>query len=467
MLAPVPEPETPDEILRRHSAPPWFDDAKLGIFIHWGLYSVPAWAPVRADPGVHADAGAMARGENAYAEWYENSARIPGSPTARHHAETYGDAPYADFREPFEAMLTTWDPAPWAELFEAAGAGYVVLTTKHHDGYLLWPSDHPNPHRDGWQAGRDVVGDLGEAVRARGLRYGLYYSGGLDWTFDATPIDSVAAMVAAMPSDDAYAEYVDAHFRELVRRYRPSVLWNDIGMPRDEGLPELLVDYLTAVPDGAVNDRFLTPAGRRAPRAERHVRSDFATPEYASFDAPKRFKWETCRGIGASFGFNREEEDRHHLPVDELVRSFVDIVAKGGNLLLNVGPTGDGDIPELQASRLRALGAWMAVNGEAIRGTRPWTRTSATTAEGIDVRFTQAGGALYAVLLATPAAGSTVTLPDVPALEGTVELLGHGPLEGGADGGMLRLTWPAAGVADAPAHAIRVGRRPAATGWSR
>src|SRR5689334_3058627 len=92
-------PETPDSVLRRHTAPPWFDDAKLGIFIHWGLYSVPAWAPLQT--------GDLGRGENAYAEWYENSLRIPGSPTAAHHAATYGDAPYADFQRPFEAMLET------------------------------------------------------------------------------------------------------------------------------------------------------------------------------------------------------------------------------------------------------------------------------------------------------------------------------------------------------------------------
>jgi alpha-L-fucosidase len=445
-------PESSDDVLRRHTAPPWFDDAKLGVFIHWGLYSVPAWAPLQT--------GAIERGENAYAEWYENSLRIAGSPTAEHHAATYGDAPYADFRGPFESMLEGWDPAPWADLFAAAGAGYVVLTTKHHDGYLLWPSAHPNPHRAGWQSQRDVVGDLADAVRARGLRFGTYYSGGFDWTFEPGPIDSPASFLSTMPVSAEYAAYVDAHFRELVDRYRPSVLWNDIGMPSEDGLSDLLVDYLTAVPDGTVNDRFLTAAGRQAPASERHYRSDFATPEYASFDAPKRFKWETCRGIGASFGFNRAETEEHHLSVDELVRSFVGIVANGGNLLLNVGPTGDGDIPSLQASRLRALGDWLSVNGSAIHGTRPWTRTQATTAEGVDVRFTQAGGAVYALLCSTPSPGSRVTIPEVRDL-GPVELLGHGPVESSpvAAAGGMAVTWPASGVAAAPVHALRFGVR--------
>ena len=228
-------------------------------------------------------------------------------------------------------------------------------------------------------------------------------------------------------------------------------------MPSEEGLSDLLVDYLTAVPDGTVNDRFITATGRQAPRAERHYRSDFATPEYASFDTPKRFKWETCRGIGASFGFNRDETDEHHLAVDELIRSFVDIVAKGGNLLLNVGPTGDGVIPELQASRLRALGGWLGVNGEAIRGTRPWTRAQTVTREGLDVRFTQADGAVYALLLASPSAGSTVTIPAVPDL-GSIELLGHGPVAATSSGGTTALEWPA-GVDEAPVHALRLGVR--------
>jgi alpha-L-fucosidase len=446
-----------DDVLRRHAAPPWFDDAKLGIFVHWGLYSIPAWAPVGADPAVHLDAGALARGENAYAEWYENSLRVAGSPTAQHHAATYGDAPYAAFREPFEAMLETWDPTSWADLFAAAGARYVVLTTKHHDGYLLWPSAHANPHRESWQSARDVVGDLGDAVRSRDLRYGLYYSGGLDWTFEPGPIVSWESIVATIPRSLDYVAYATAHVRELVERYRPSVLWNDIAWPADDGLSELLTSYLEAVPDGTINDRFGV-LGEGAPAAvdQRH-RSDFRTPEYRSFDDAKPYKWEMCRGIGSSFGWNRAEGEQHHVPADELIRGFVDVVAKGGNLLLNVGPDDRGRIPEIQADRLRALGSWLDVCGEAIHGTRPWVRTSGTTADGTEVRFTQADGALYAVLLASPAAGSTVTVPDVPAL-GDVELLGHGRVDARWHAAGVDVAWPA-GVDAAPAHALRIGTR--------
>jgi alpha-L-fucosidase len=441
-----------DAVLERHHAPPWFDDAKLGIFIHWGLFSVPGWAPADALPPVEGGLDAMRRGENAYAEWYANSQRIAGSPTAQWHAEHFGDAPYADFRGPFEHMLATWDPMPWADLFAASGARYVVLTTKHHDGYLMWPSNTPNPHVPDWQADRDIVGDLAAALQARDLRFGLYYSGGLDWTFRPGPIDSPQSMVACIPTEPVYTAYVDAHWRELIARYRPAVLWNDIAMPSEAGLSELLVDYLAAVPDGAINDRFKAPSENRQGRS-RHFRSDFATPEYRTFDAVKSFKWETCRGVGRSFGYNRAETGAHHLDPDELIRMFVDVVAKGGNLLLNVGPTGDGDIPELQASRLRTLGAWLATNGDAIYGTRPWVRPMGTTREGTEVRFTQGGGALNVFVLGDVA--GAVTIADVPA-RGDVTLLGHGAVGHEWNGDALTVHCPD-DLARSPAHCIRIG----------
>jgi alpha-L-fucosidase len=348
---------SPDDVLAAHRPPSWFVEAGLGIFIHWGLYSVPAWAPTDIEP---MDMEAMRRGANAYAEWYENSLRVEGSPTQQWHRENYGDAAYGDFRGAFEAGVAAWDPEAWADLFAASGARYVVLGTKHHDGFLMWPSATPNPFIDGWQVSRDVVGELADAVRARGMRFGLYYSGGLDWTFEPGPIISAPTMFACVPTSDEYATYVDAHYRELIERYRPDVLWNDIAMPTTVGLSQLLVDYLDAVPDGAINDRFRPVSGPGVddfPAGyNRHFRSDFATPEYHAFSEPKKFKWEACRGVGRSFGYNRAETEEHYIAVDELIALYEGIVAAGGNLLLNVGPTGDGEIVEMQASRLRALG---------------------------------------------------------------------------------------------------------------
>lgn len=135
--------------------PQWFEDAKYGIFIHWGLYSVPGWAPLEADiRELMATKGpAYWLKHNPYAEWYQNTIQIAGSPSRRHHLETYGpDFRYDDFKPMFNDAARQFDPASWADLFARAQARYVVLTTKHHDGFTLWPSRHPNPHKDSWHA---------------------------------------------------------------------------------------------------------------------------------------------------------------------------------------------------------------------------------------------------------------------------------------------------------------------------
>ena len=143
--------------------------------------------------------------------------------------------------------------------------------------------------------------------------------------------------------------------------------------------------------------------------------SDFDTPEYSSFPEIRTRKWESCRGIGASFGYNRNEGAEQHLTIENLVRSFVDIVSKNGNLLLNVGPMADGAIPELQRERLLGLGRWLDVNGEAIFDTHPWITAESRTGDGIDVRFTQKGDSLYAILLDTPVTLSLIHISPVRA----------------------------------------------------
>ena len=470
--------------LRRHSVPSWFEDAKLGIFVHWSLSCVPAFAACAGTlPELMRSRYDELQALSPYAEWYQNALRIPGSPAALHHAAVWKDAPYERFREPFEAMLARWDPGLWAELFAAAGARYVVHVTKHHDGYCLWPTDVPNPHAPGWHAPRDVVGDLAHAVRARGLRFGVYYSGGLDWSYEPWPIRTLADGLAAVPLEPGYERAVDAHYRELIARVRPSVLWNDIAYPPHGGaLWRLLADYYEAVEEGIVNDRFgpapawLVRALRRRPvRAavdgllRRVVRRpgyqmvpppppvfDFRTPEYTSFDAPQRRKWEATRGIGHSFGMNDQEDPANLIGPDELVRGFVDTVAKNGNLLLNVGPTRDGEIHPRERRRLEALGAWLARNGEAIYGTRPWQRAEGTTACGLPVRFTAKNETVYAVLLATPQ-GPEVRLRDFAPAAARIELLGHGPIPKRREGGDLVVAWPPA-VPAQPAHAFACRR---------
>ncbi len=337
--------------------PAWFDRAGFGIFAHWTAASVPAFAPVGPSPFELAASGGWERAfaESPYVEWYQNALAIENSPVQRHHRETYGDLSYDAFVEQFLGGLATWDPAPWAELFAAAGARYVVLVSKHHDGVLLWPSTTVNPFRGTtWQSSRDVVGELAAAVRSAGLRFGVYYSGGLDWTFGGLPITDVHSLITAIPQTAQYQRYADAHWRELIDRYEPDILWNDIGYPAAADLEALFGEYYRRVPEGVVNNRFDFIG-----QTSGTLHCDFVTPEYSTDADPTGRKWETCRGIGTSFGYNRQETEDDYLSTDELVAMLDDVTGRGGNLLLNVGPMADGTIPAGQAERLRGIGAWL------------------------------------------------------------------------------------------------------------
>jgi alpha-L-fucosidase len=384
--------------LNRHALPQWYADAKLGIFIHWGLYSVPGWAPLVHPEHDFGSADYITH--NPYAEWYLNSMRLEGSPTQAYHREHYGaNYDYYNFAAIFDKDIQKWNPESWAKIFHDAGAKYVVLTTKHHDGFTLWPSSIPNPSlpADRQHASRDIVGQLTEAVRKQGLRMGVYYSGGYDWTFVPGPIREKEDYEKVKPQSEAYGKYVDAQMRELINHYHPAVLWNDIDYPKSGHPLEIMAEYYNAIPDGVIDDRF----------GVKH--SDFKSPEYQTLDKISSTKWEECRGLGRSFGYNRAEGEAETIAPDELIYLLVDIVSKNGNLLLDVGPEADGTIPPVQTSRLEALGSWLSQNGEAIYGTHPWERAKGETAEGIQVRFTTKDNAVYATLLGKPT-GETLTL---------------------------------------------------------
>ncbi len=402
------------ESLNQHPLPQWYADAKLGIFIHWGLYSVPGWAPL-----VHPEHDFTSQDyilNNPYAEWYFNTMRLDGSPTQAYHRKHYGPAyDYYNFAPIFDREIKKWKPDVWAKVFRDAGAKYVVLTSKHHDGFTLWPSSTPNPTlpADRQHATRDIVGELTAAVRSQGMHMGLYYSGGYDWTFVPGPIRETADYQKVKPQSEAYGKYTDAHVRELIARYHPSVLWNDIDYPKSGHPLELMAEYYNAVPDGVIDDRF----------GVRH--SDFKSPEYQTLDKISATKWEECRGLGRSFGYNRAEGEAETIAPDELIYLLVDIVSKNGNLLLDVGPEADGTIPPVQMSRLQALGTWLQQNGEAIYESRPWKRAVGETAEGIPVRFTQKDSAVYAILLGNPKTNS-ITLKSFSAKPGSqIYLLGN------------------------------------------
>jgi len=338
--------------------PTWWSDAKFGIFIHWGVYSVPSFAP---------------KGE--YAEWYWERIGRAGNPdpaskdakiraeTRAFHERVYGkDFPYADFAPQFRAEL--FDAGQWADILQRSGAKYVVLVSKHHDGYALWPSREAS---QAWgrpwnsvEVGpkRDLAGELSAAVRRRNLEFGFYFSL-YEW-FNPLWLDK---------QYDAYVErHMIPQFKDLVTRYSPSVIFADgeWELPSERWrAPELLAWLFNDSPVAdkvVVNDRW----GKES----RHLHGGYYTTEYGAGLPGATHAWEENRGIGFSYGYNRNEDLDDYASGQKLLLTLIDTVSRGGNLLLNIGPTADGRIPVEMQERLAYLGNWLAVNGEAIYGTR-------------------------------------------------------------------------------------------------
>lgn len=455
----------PDETLERsRQMPQWFDESKLGIFIHWGPASVPAFAAGHAlEPGELEEVllGGSGRPELPYSEWYLYAMNLPDSATRKHHAGVYKNAPYSDFGPVFERRVEqSWDPDAWAELFSQTGARYVVLVTKHHDGYALWPSAVTNPQQADWFSERDLVGELATAVRKRGMRFGTYYSTGLDWSFNLVAEgDLVEDVMRSAPPGEAYGDYVFDQMSELIERYQPDLLWADIGYPTEGRLGELLQSYFAQVPDGVVNDRWggVDALGKIAaipgaasvmkalarwmvknadPLADDPARIGFKTAEYASLPGISPFKWESTRGLGASFAYNTEEIPEDRLTAQELVHFLVDTVAKNGNVLINVGPDSYGMIPDEQQAPLSGLGNWLQGNGEAIYGSKPWIREANT--RGRELRYTTKDNALYAIVFGDVEQTFTIEHPGDSWTK--VEVLGANVQDSQSRDGMLQIS---------------------------
>lgn len=390
---------TPDpESLAAHPVPAWWRDAKLGVMITWGLYSVPAFAPRGTDVvQLLADRPDDALKLTPYAEWYENSLKFADGHTAAQHRDRFGDTPYTAFRTAFEAGLEAWSAEPLMDFVAGIGARYVVPITKHHDSYCLWPTRFPNPLRGAdWHAPRDLVAEMAVAARARGLRFGVYYSAGLDWTLNPEPIANLGEMRAALPAGPAARQMMRDHYRELIAATDPDILWNDIGYPDADDLWELLAEYYNARDDRLINDRFQLPTRGHAAMTDPAARAafnrgvagalrtpgfafapdtppvfDHRTPEYATSGGIGDIAWETVRGVGHSFGYKANETSADYLTGDALIAMFLRIVGNGGNLLINIGPRADGSIPDEQTGPLRQLGDFLQRNGDAIYGSRP------------------------------------------------------------------------------------------------
>jgi alpha-L-fucosidase len=381
------------ESLDRRPIPAWFPDAKFGIFIHWGVYSVPAWIRVRE--GRYAS----------YAEWYY--ARVMGELRGEEdfHERTFGpDFEYRDFAPMFTAEL--FDPDFWAGLFAESGARYVVLTSKHHDGFCLWPTR--SPFKDSWNSmdvgpHRDLVGDLTEAVRGRGLRMGLYYSL-IEWETNRTARTPSGRFIAQETMDEfgiPLDQYVDDHvipqLEELVTRYQPAVIFSDAGEWDENEDFWKTKEFLAWLYNNAPNKDEVVVNDRWA-KGMPGKHGDYYSSEYQDADGVDAgHPWEESRGMGRSYGFNRAENINHYRTSKELVHELIDVVSRGGNLLLNVGPTGDGRIPVIMQQRLRDIGSWLHINGEAIFGTRSWVAASDPA-----VRYTRNGTDLYVHLLEWP-----------------------------------------------------------------
>lgn len=377
-------PDSPPRYPDR-TVPDWYRDAKLGVFVHWGLFSVPGWAIAHPLGSVPVEDAYRNHGD---ASWYANSVRIEGSPTRGWHQQTYGvGTRYEDLAEVWRAERFDANEFLRTVVVES-GARYVVPVTKHHDGFCLW--DTPTTSFNGARRGprRDLIRELHDAARAVGLRFGTYFSGALDWHVgDFPPIESDADLFRLRRNDAHFAAYATSQMTELIDRFRPDLLWNDIEWPDagkgadPGGLATLFHHYYELVPDGVVNDRWGAP------------HHGFLTREYTEVTSILGTPWEATRGIGYSFGYNQNEGPEHCLDGADLVRFLVDVASKNGNLLINVGPRGDGSIPEVQVAALRTLGSWLVANGPAIYGTRPWKRPHQDGPAPLS--FTAADGIVY------------------------------------------------------------------------
>lgn len=424
--------------LQKYREPQWYQDAKFGIFIHWGLYSIPAFG----------------------SEWYSRNMYVKGSKEYQHHISTYGTQDkfgYKDFIPLFKAEH--YDPQAWARLFKQAGAQYVVPVAEHHDGFTMYASDLTDWSASKMGPKRDLIGDLAQAVRAEGLHFGVSsHRAEHDWFMGEgrkIPSDVNDPQLASfygpahprLTKEDAdliddwtYVSnaYMDdwlARTAELVERYHPELIYFDwwIGQPSWRNylshMAAFYYNYGAAKGTGAViNYKYFD--------FEEH--SGTLDVERGQLSGIRPLHWQTCTSISnASWGYI--DHDTYKSP-KFLIHQLIDIVSKNGNMLLNIGPRADGTIPQAAQDTLLGMGAWLKINGEAIYGTRPWKSFGegpTKVAEGAfhdaelkpftaeDFRFTSKGHVLYAIEMGWPSGKDAVirSLANGPAIKG-ITLLG-------------------------------------------
>lgn len=350
----------------------------MGIFIHWGLYSVPAFAATSEEPLKGHRNFRRYFAECPYAEWYANALLLKGSSTQKYHFENYGkDFKYSAFKERFQKSSKNIDIDYWIRLLKDVGAKYVIFVSKHHDGFCMWDTKVENPKMPGYNIGYDLIGMLSKAVREAGMHFGIYYSSLLDWTFVKKPIYKSYHTRTLLPEAEEYNWYCLAQWQELIDRYSPDILWSDIGYPYDtNGFVELVSYYKSKVPDGLINDRWgayplftQTTLGKIALKLwikkilDKHeigkfpggVKPDYRTTEYSYLKEKPNFQWEMCRGIDKSFGYNKRSLKESHISGKEINDIINAITPLNGRLLLNIGPDENGAIPPFQMETLKEL----------------------------------------------------------------------------------------------------------------
>ena len=418
-----PTPESIDT----HKAPEWFKDAKFGMFIDWGLWSVAGWAPKKEE-------GAM------YPDWYELRLDTD-SAFMKYHEMNWGK----DFkRDDFIPLFTAreYNPEKLAKIAVDAGMKYVVPFSKHHGGFCLWPSFYTL--RDAGDMGpkRDLIKPMVESCKKQGLKFGFYFSieeweypmldaqGNIKqrlWETKKMPsLEELEKRAGGkIPVRDFSKDYIVPQAVEFIDRYDPDLIWYDGEWTteatdlRTYEISSYFYNQAEGRKEVAVNDRYGTKDGKRL----RFVRGDFFTSEYHSLtDENKKstHAWEECRGISQSFGYNWQDTEANVVDSKAFIDLFVDIVAKGGNLLLIVNLDGQGALPELQEKRLIDIGKWLKVNGEGIYSTRPFSRQIER-----EVAFTRSkdNQYVYAILKEWP--GKEMHLNGIkPAKSSKIEMLG-------------------------------------------
>ena len=417
------------ESLKTYQTPDWFKDAKFGIFIHWGVYSVPAYK----------------------SEWYPRQMYQQGSDEFKHHVETYGPQNkfgYKDFIPMFKAEK--FDPDAWAALFKKAGAKYVVPVAEHHDGFAMYKTALSKWNAAEMGPKRDIIGELSEAIRKQGLIFGLsshriehwfFMNGGRKFDSDVNdPKYADFYGPAREENETPSPEYMNdwlLRCTELVNKYQPQLFWFDwwIEQPAMDPYRKSFASYyynkgLEWNKGVVLNYKNVSfPDGTAVLDIER-----------GKLTGIRELPWQTDDAVGfKSWGYIPDDS---YKSAKYLITNLVDIVSKNGNLLLNIGPRSDGTIPEEQQQLLLSIGKWLDVNGEAIYGTRPWKTFGEGPTEVIggsfgddkmkpftaaDIRFTTKGDVLYAIALDVPATAVNIKSLSLKSNNGTVagiELLG-------------------------------------------